>query len=310
MKVFSIIGHTEKGPVRMANEDHILVARFIKNHGRIWMSIDGEDDFLARYGILLAVADGVGGEAGGAVASQLALTTVERHFYGVEKAGRQLDGFAEVLKDAAVRANETILSVAAGNLELAGMGCTLTGICLTPEGHLIFNAGDSRVYRYRNGLLPLTTDDSVTSLMVQTGRMTYEEAESSALRHTITNSMGSPSFRLSISRGRELRDGDIFLICSDGLHDLVPEVRMDAIISQNRNLDRVMTDLISEAVNNGGHDNISAIFVQFAHLDCGGEKGTSVDWCNTLHDVSDGVGVTKSNTTESDTRKDEDSHGG
>ncbi|GKT09134.1 PP2C family serine/threonine-protein phosphatase [Desulforhabdus sp. TSK] len=260
---YRIVGHTEKGPVRAANEDHILVARFVKNRGRIWMTIDQEDDFLGGYGILLAVADGVGGEAGGAVASRLALTTIERHFYGVEKTGRDLGDFGETIKSAAGRANETLLALAAGRPELSGMGCTLTGICLTPHGYLVFNAGDSRVYRYRNGAMALTSDDSLTGVIIRAGHMSFDEAQTSPLRHTITNCLGQASFNLNVMHGRELRDGDIFLVCSDGVHDLVTEDDLDEIMASNGSLDAVMNEIVDRAVNRGGHDNISAILVGF-----------------------------------------------
>lgn len=261
---YGIVGHTEKGPIRDVNEDHILIARFVKNCGRIWLTLNTEDDFLSGYGILLAVADGVGGEAGGEVASRLALTTIERHFYGVEKTGRDLDGFGEVIQSAAMCANDAILSLATSRPELAGMGSTLTGICLTSQGYLVFNAGDSRVYRYRNGVMPLTSDDSVTGLMVNTGQMTHDEAKTSPLRHTLTNCLGQASFRLRIAQGREMREGDLFLICSDGVHDFVTENELDEVIAEGRSLDTIMTGIVEKAIKHGGQDNISAILVSSA----------------------------------------------
>jgi protein phosphatase len=113
--------------------------------------------------------------------------------------------------------------------------------------------------------MPLTSDDSVTGLMVSTGQMTHDEAEASTLRHTLTNCLGQTSFRLNIVRGRELRENDIFLLCSDGVHDLVSENELDEIIAGNRCLDAAMTGIVERAVSHGGHDNISAILVGYGH---------------------------------------------
>lgn len=264
MRSFRVYGHTETGPIRQANEDHILIGRFIKNRGGLGISFDHDDDFLPTYGMVFAVADGIGGETGGAIASKLALTALERQFYSVEKSAQGINPFLEALQAAAGRANETILKVASSKPELSRMGCTLSGICLTPEGYLVFNAGDSRVYRCRDGVLKLLTDDdTITNLAVRAGHLSWQEAEKSEARHTLTNCLGSTSFHLKIETGPELRDNDLILICSDGLHNLVNNDDLEKLLITSGPVEEPVRSLVYRAIQNGGHDNISVIAIRF-----------------------------------------------
>lgn len=142
------------------------------------------------------------------------------------------------------------------------MGSTISGVCLTTHGYLVFNAGDSRVYRFRNSILkPLTRDDSLTTLAIEAGQMTFDEAEVSNARHTLTNCLGSHSFQLTVNAGPELRDNDVLLICSDGLYDLVPHERLEELLAGSQEMGNLIADLRNEAMAEGGHDNISIILI-------------------------------------------------
>lgn len=263
MRTFQVYGCTDRGAVREKNEDHLLIGRFVKNRGGMGLYISHDDDSLLNYGMLFAVADGIGGENAGEVASRLALNAFERQFYGAERTAQDIEIFMNAVTAAAKRANDTILQAATARPELAGMGCTLAGVCLIPSGYLVFSAGDSRVYRLRNSMLkPLTEDDTLTNIAVRAGQMSLEEAAESESRHTITNSLGGPSFNLKISQGPELRDNDIILICSDGLHDLVSKERLSELLAANESLDIIAQKLTDEAMSNGGHDNISVIVIR------------------------------------------------
>ena len=262
MRSYRIVGRTGTGPVREANQDHILIGRFVKNRGRLGMYLNHDDDFLADYGLLFAVSDGVGGEAGGEIASNLTLMVLEKHFYALNKRGKKPEGYIELIEAAAARANNTVLQVAANDPGLRNMGATLTGICLMGSGYLVFNAGDSRVYRCRNATLKqLTRDDSVTARAVRDGVMSHEEAESSAARHTLTKCMGSASFSIDIQAGPELRDDDLILICSDGLHDMLSYEELEAIFQSSSDIDVLIEVLFDAAFENGGDDNISIILL-------------------------------------------------
>ena len=265
MTGYHIYGKTECGPVRAANEDHILLGRIIKNRGGLAMQLARDDDFLERYGVICAVADGIGGEQGGYVASSLALETFQAQFYGAARDTRTDAAVSEALQTAADHANNTLLQLAAQRSDLANMGCTLAGVCVTPAGYRVFHAGDSRVYRYRNGALKqLTVDDSLVGIAVEAGYMTHQEAEQSAVRSTITNYLGSASFKLTIGEVAPLQNGELLLICSDGLHGVVDYDQCEGIISQNDTAERIGNALLEEAILRGAPDNTSAIVIQAA----------------------------------------------
>ena len=262
MTGYEVFGRSECGPVRAANEDHILLGRFIKNRGGLGMQLARDDDFLERYGMLFAVADGVGGSRGGHTASCMALETFQAQYYGATRDTRSLEAVGDALRDAGTRANTTLLQLAANRPDLAGLGCTLAGVCLTPDGYWVFHAGDSRVYRYRNGALKqLTEDDSLTGIAVAAGYMTHRDAEQSEARNAITNCVGSGSFRLTLRREPALQPGDWTIICSDGLHGAVKYDECEAIISASPSAKQAGMKLVDEAIERGGHDNVSVITV-------------------------------------------------
>jgi len=259
-KTFYIYGHTHKGMVREINEDHILLGRFIKNSGGMGMVFASDDDFMQDQGMLFAVADGIGGENSGETASKMALKAFEYQFYSREKKDLDLNAYIEIIESAGKRANDTLLRISQDNPGTAGMGCTITGVCLIPSGYLVYNAGDSRVYRYRNGILKtLTNDDTVASQAVQSGQMSFRQAEESHQRHTLTNSLGTASFNLRVKKGPELLEGDMILICSDGLHGLVDHDRLESLLNPNESAETNVLKFLQEALHKGGIDNISVI---------------------------------------------------
>jgi len=262
MRKFTVHGCSDTGLVRTINEDHILVGRFIKNRGGLGLVFAEDDDFTAAYGMLFAVADGIGGENAGEIASKLALQVLERHFYSFEKVATDSRAFEKAIEASAKRVNETILQMTATRPELKGMGCTLVGIGLSPQGYYVFNAGDSRVYRLRASYLrQLTEDDSLVGMTVRMGRMTEDEAAVSEQRHTITNSLGSTNFTLAVQPVCSWQDDDRILICSDGLHDLVPLELIEKTINAAISPEEAVNTLVALAKENGGHDNISVILV-------------------------------------------------
>lgn len=261
--VFYIHGRTHRGAVRDINEDHILLGRFIKNSGEMSLILSRDDDFLQKNGLLLAAADGIGGESAGEIASSCALQAFERFFYEHAAFAPSAPELREIIMNAGHFANNEILKMAAAEPEKSGMGCTLSGVCLNRWGYLVFNAGDSRVYRFRDGILkPLSSDDTVTNQAVLSGQMDFREAETSDHRHTLTNSMGVPSFMFTVSPGPELRAGDILLICSDGLHDLVDDDMLETLIHREKDMEKAACALEQLALENGGADNISIILAE------------------------------------------------
>jgi serine/threonine protein phosphatase PrpC len=267
MKSLHIDAFTDRGPVRETNEDHLLVGRFVKNHGFISVVLAQDDDWLARYGLLCAVADGVGGEAGGAIASLRALHALEGHFYSSERGGSgEMDAeCSKSLEVASMCANEALLTIQGRQPELARMGCTLAGVCVTPTGYVVFSAGDSRVYRVRDGVARvLTVDDTLANVQKYEGLIDEEAGAKSADRHTLTNLLGSRHFRLHLETKNEFRDGDGILICSDGIHDLIPHEQIEQCLNGGNYSQADLQALCDAAIAAGGRDNLSAILIELA----------------------------------------------
>lgn len=265
MHHYHVFAKTHPGRVRLRNEDHIMAGRLLKNHGAIAMRLEQDDDTIETYGLILAVADGVGGTAGGEIASRLALTAFDIQFYGASRAGQPSEAYQAALCTAADRANRTVLDAAAAAPEYANMGATLAGVCITTAGCLVFHAGDSRVYRLRNGYArQLTLDDSVASLAAASGFATPGQAGEGRFAHTITNCIGSGAMQLHVEQLTPLRDYDTLLITSDGVHDLLTPDAIEAIAAAAATPEPLVNRIIEAALENGGHDNISAIALQLA----------------------------------------------
>ncbi len=269
MKRLCAFGTTRTGLVRRSNEDHILIERSIRNQGSERLELPAGEAF-PKSGVLFAVADGIGGEAGGKIASEMALTTLDSQFYGsatsigdkrLPPSAGTRQAFIDVLKSAGEAANSAVLDTAESEPRLARMGCTLTGVCFLADGYLVFNSGDSRIYRLRAGSLEcLTRDDSMASLVVEAGAMTAEEAARSPIGHTLTNCLGSHEFRLKVEE-HGWRHGDLLLACSDGLYDMVSDQLIQEIVCRETSLEQRTEELAEAALAGGGSDNISIILI-------------------------------------------------
>lgn len=232
MSVYEIYGQTNKGSEYEINEDHILLGRFVKNKGEQALQFQCEDEFIRDYGLLLAVADGIAATiedktadktesaanstTGGAAASQQALSILERRFYAAPKAVAAY----ESLIDATEQANQALLEIHTLRPDWSHMACTLAGVCLLSHGFYLFHCGDSRIYRYRHGVLkPLSRDDTITQAALVSGQLSLEQAQKEAERHRLTNYLGNPYFSCHIELAQTLQDNDILLIATDGFYD-------------------------------------------------------------------------------------------
>jgi len=261
MMRFALYGCTEKGPVREENEDLILVDRAILDYGGTGATTNEDDKALFRSGMLAAVSDGMGGHAAGALAARTALETLDTAFNQVEKNG-DLWLLVRTLRAAATRANLAVLESSMLNPECKGMGATIAGVALMGREYVIFNAGDSRVYRLRHGVLRLLTeDDTVVALAVRAGHMTPQEAENSPSRHYLTNAVGTDAFELHLEGPQSLRPDDTLIISSDGLHSLVDLETMERVLAAGGTAEERCAELIAEALGRGGHDNISVVLL-------------------------------------------------
>ena len=210
-----------------------------------------EDSYLERSP-LFVVADGMGGARAGEVASAIAVETA-----GSTEVGESPEqDLAEVAKSA----NREIYRKAQEDSEHAGMGTTFTGALVTGSEIAIGHVGDSRMYRLRDGELErLTQDHSLVEEFVRQGKLTPEEAEVHPQRSIITRALGpEPEVQVDTFTYPG-RDGDVYLLCSDGLTGMVSEPDVAEILRSRASLDDAAKRLIEAANENGGRDNITVV---------------------------------------------------
>jgi len=222
-----------------------------------------EDAFGLRpdRGIFI-VCDGMGGAAGGEIASRLAVDTVMAHLAAHPK---DLSP-REALHQAVCTANRAVHERAESDPGLSGMGTTLVALLLQPGAALIAHAGDSRCYLFRSGKLSRQTHDhSLIDEQIRLGTITAEEAEHSPFRSVITRAIGTqPSVSEEILE-LPVQPGDLFLLCTDGLTREVREdeiARTLAIATQSPELDPAAFRLVESANQAGGRDNITCLLVR------------------------------------------------
>lgn len=214
-----------------------------------------EDRYLARPP-LLAVADGMGGAQAGEVAAQITIETLSA-----------LDDYATPpqLRDALVEANRRIRAAADDDTARAGMGTTATAVLFDGEQVTLVHVGDSRGYLYRQSeLRQLTDDHSVVAEMVRQGQLLPEEAERHRSRNIITRALGAePDVEVDQLR-IPLEDGDMILLCSDGLSSLVRDDEIAHTIAQAPSVQDAVDGLVAAALASGGTDNITVVLARFA----------------------------------------------
>jgi PPM family protein phosphatase len=217
-----------------------------------------EDAILVRPP-LFAVADGMGGHAAGEVASALAVEELT-----------QLDdpASANSVVGAIQVANRTILATASAQGLAEGMGTTLTALSVSDDAAIaVFNVGDSRAYRYRDGhLTQLSADHSLVAEMVRSGRIGASEARTHPDRHVITRALGIGE-DVEVDTWELLaRSGDRYLLCSDGLTGELDEAVVAEILRSDDPPQAVADRLVNEAVEAGGRDNVSVVVVDIDDL--------------------------------------------
>jgi PPM family protein phosphatase len=223
-------GRTDVGRQRTANEDSLFVSP-----------------------PLFAVADGMGGAKAGEVASAVAVEAVEAAPESSEPAEAQL---AEIVR----AANRRIYDLAVADESRRGMGTTLTLAKVHGDEVSLAHVGDSRAYRMREGRLEqLTRDHSLVAELERSGQITAEAAEHHPQRSIITRALGpEPDVEVD-TYTLTVRDGDVFLICSDGLTSMISDEEVASIVRSAASLDEAAEALVRAANQSGGKDNITVI---------------------------------------------------
>lgn len=230
---------TDVGRVRSQNEDSCLI-----------------DEELGLY----LVADGMGGHAGGAHASQLCVDVVNKIVSrDLGRIRGDLGAVSDLLVNAAAQASARVYDSAAENIRLRGMGTTLTGLLLSGDRAFVVHVGDSRAFLLRGGMAQqLTRDHSWLSEQVEAGMLTQEEADASDLKHIITRSIGFERHVVPDVEVVRVGPGDAFLLCSDGMSNYITEEEIAALARSHwySDLPALCIDL---ANRRGGDDNITVV---------------------------------------------------
>lgn len=250
-----VAGKSDVGCVRQNNEDNF-----------------GYD---SRYGVYV-VCDGMGGQAAGEVASKMAVDTVLTYFREASKNGsfppvgtpvENASERANALGSAIHLANTAIYEAAAHHAAQSGMGSTIVGVLVDHEFYSIGHAGDSRIYRIRQGAIEqLTRDHSLVMEQVRRGLLTLEEAQHSEMQNIIIRALG-PEEKVQPDLDDQMAEpGDVLLLCSDGLIRHVPDDSILEVVQGTITLQLMADRLIEAARDGGGSDNITVLLLRFEEL--------------------------------------------
>jgi PPM family protein phosphatase len=245
------VGMTDTGKVREHNEDTIAT--------------DGDIG-------LLVLADGMGGYNAGEVASGIAVKTVlnlireqvEREDLTILDRETGMSRPSIILRDAIHRANKIIYQTARSQPQCEGMGTTIVAALFFDNKVSIAHVGDSRLYRLRSDRFEqVTMDHSLLQELVDRGFYSAEEAQRAANKNYVTRALGvEPNVEVELQEAA-VQKGDVYVLCSDGLSDMVEDDDIHLTISTfSANLDTVAKQLIQLANDNGGRDNVSAVMAQ------------------------------------------------
>jgi protein phosphatase len=210
---------------------------------------------------LFAIADGMGGAQAGEVASRLAAAALK-------ESGAAAGGEHRIY-DLIQEANRRVYARSSTDPTTSGMGTTIT-VALVENGNVAFgHVGDSRAYLIRDGRMEQVTEDhSLVNELMKSGKLSREEAETHPQRSVITRALGTDPDVDADTFTIEAQAGDVFLLCSDGLTDMVGEREIQELVERNReNLDAALKSLVKAANRGGGEDNITVVAFEIAEED-------------------------------------------
>lgn len=243
---------SDKGCVRENNEDMVLIGKKLLRDDRLQGSTEPDEKNPI---FIVAVADGMGGANKGEVASEMVLEEFRERIYGVSS-GLDDSALKDVISSLCQVIHQKILQESMSDPAKWGMGTTLIGL-LCYEGRLIvINAGDSRLYRFRNGILKqISHDHSLREL----------SGNSNIPSNVIVNSFGGGNtFYVEIGpAGNRVLNGDIFLLCSDGVSDMLSDEEIETVLEREGFEDA----LVEAAKKKGGEDNISYVLVEISEME-------------------------------------------
>lgn len=245
MMIYEFCTHTDPGLARDNNEDSVTF------------------DALARLGIL---ADGMGGYNAGEIASGMATTFIKSEMgRWLSQAGRHANAkeVRRAMEICVENANRSIFNAANSNPQYTGMGTTLVIGVFQDARVMLGHIGDSRCYRLREGeFTQITKDHSLLQEQIDAGLITPEQAVTSMNKNLVTRALGVEDTVLLEVNEHRVEPGDVYLMCSDGLSDMVDDAGIADILRGQASLQQIAGQLIEAANAKGGRDNISVLLAQ------------------------------------------------
>ena len=267
-----LFAKSDVGRVRRGNEDNFLVLDLSTE--QTWTGADGATPpqkltsfELGAKGLVLVVSDGMGGALAGDVASRMAVDSVRQMLMGEGEASCEPDvDLVECLKSATHYANLSIHLKSQEDSRCAGMGATFTGAAIRGDSLDLVQVGDSRGYVIRKDHIRLATkDQSLVQQLVDVGQISESEAETHMFRNVILQALGAQSEVTPVTGRIRLRQGDLVLLCSDGLSGKLRAEDIQRLVLESKgDLSKACDMLIEEANNRGGEDNITVVLAQFS----------------------------------------------
>ena len=238
-----VFAKTDIGKAREKNQDYYYVSE--------------ENDEPKIY----ILADGMGGYKGGEVASKLATDSVKKYIQSnFDSIIKDKESILKLIASAVEYANMVVYEKSKETQELEGMGTTLEVCLIYNNKAYIGHVGDSRVYRIRNEVIrKLTKDHSYVQQLIEDKKITREEAKTHPKKNMITRALGCTPYVEPDLRARNFEKGDIFILCSDGLTNMVDEKQIYEIMKED--IQMAAERLVDEANQAGGYDNITVIII-------------------------------------------------
>lgn len=249
-----IYGGTDRGLQREQNEDAIRHAQF----DRACIS-------------LALVADGVGGHAGGEIASRLAADVMDNYVTSCVSRALESGGYAEhwlqqTLANAIERANREIVAGQQNDSQLTTMATTIVSVLIKDQQLALGYLGDSRCYRWRDRKLQqITRDQTLAQQMLEQGVIDQQQFLLSPYHHVLSKALGLAAITMVDIHLHDILDGDVFLLCSDGLTNCLDDSSIGDILSARTDISQATEELITCANDAGGVDNISVVLVKCEH---------------------------------------------
>lgn len=258
-------GQTDVGRRRTANEDQFAIVALRKTAEVRQTSVPDPSVFARLQGqeaLLFIVADGVGGRAGGAVASERAVTGLVEYLSDAAGCVHGLDtdrehDFLEKLEHAVRDTHQGIYTEGGGRGQ--GMATTLTmAVLVWPRAYLL-HVGDSRAfYLHKGRLRQLTRDQTTGEYMLDAGAWTEEQARTAPMASTLISALGGDDLTVAVGLV-DLQPGDVLLLCTDGLTRHVPDERIAEVLGRAPDAAAACRELVSDALEGGGSDNITVV---------------------------------------------------